>query len=84
MRLLERKLGISMKAGSGNFVMGGMFAILAAMDESDQKPPVLEYGGGATPEERGGIDGRVVLLGMLVVAIVLGAVIWVLTRLWGG
>jgi hypothetical protein len=61
-----------------------MFAILAAMDESDQKPPVLEYGGGATPEERGGVDGRVVLLGMLVVAIVLGAVIWGLTMLWGG
>ena len=73
-----------MKAGNGKFVMAGVFDILVAMDESDQKPPVLEYGGGATPQERGGVDGRLVLLGMAGVAIVLGAVIWALTRVWGG
>jgi len=50
------------------------------MDELERKP-VLDYDRDSAPPERGGVDGRLVLLGMLGVAIVLGLVIWVGVRL---
>jgi hypothetical protein len=51
------------------------------MDEQEQRRQVLNYDRDSAPPERGGVDGRLVLLGMLGVAIVLGLVLWVGVRL---
>ena len=53
---------------------------MSEMDEQERKP-VLNYDRDSAPLERGGVDGRLVLLGMLGVAFVLGLVFWVGVRL---
>jgi hypothetical protein len=58
----------------------GTFDKVDEMDEQERKP-VLNYDRDSAPLVRGGVDGRLVLLGLLGVAFVLGLVIWVGVRL---